>query len=225
MVNMYWTLIIAKALYASESWNTEIVPCNKKGCINRVGNIEWTTKDDGNIIKYEPSIPAKTGLSIYKKMFGTSVVMNDIKRMKRSGKLKHRYQLPLTPGHWAIYKDLCLIFNILIGDQNLDTEDFLIAPPKRNHHQTRAGFNSKWTYNLKEKRAHHGELSIIRRHENLVDYLLSDEISMEEMRILTRDQRKEKIRRMVEQLPTSDNDTREEIWNGTFVPKNIAVGA
>ena len=225
MVNMYWTLIIAGPMYASESWNTETIPCNKNGCINRTGKIIWINKDNGEITKYEPSIPAKTGLSIYKKMFGSSVVMNDIKRMRKSGKLKNRCQLPLTPGHFAIYKDLCLIFNILIGDQNLDTEDFLVAPPKRNHYSTRSGFNSKWTFNLKEKKAHHSKLSIVRRHANLVDYLLSDEISMEEMKSLNRDQRKEKLRRMVEQLSTPENDVREKIWNGTFVLKDIASGA
>ena len=69
---------------------------------------------------------------------------------------------------------------------------------------------------MKEKRAHHSELSIIRRHANLVDYLLSDEISMIEMKSLSRDQRKEKLRRMVEQLSTAENDVRDQIWNGTF---------
>ena len=38
------------------------------------------------------------------------------------------------------------------------------------------------------------------------------------MKSLTRDQRKEKLRRMVEQLVTPDNAVRDQIWNGTFKP-------
>ena len=214
MCNMYWTLIIAKSLYASESWNTESIPCNGKGCIVCV------TKENGELAPYEPSIPARKGLSIYKKIFGTSRIMSDIKKGRRQGRLTDRAQLPLTPGHHMIYKDLCLVFDILIGDHNLETEDFLVAPPKRENRLTRSSHDSVWIYNLKQRRTHHHEISIIRRHKGLVDFFLSDHVSMIEMKSLTRDQRKEKLRRMVEQLVTEDNKIRDKIWNGTFVPPN-----
>ena len=58
MNNMYWTLIISKSLYASESWNTETIPCNEKGIVI------WITKDNGEKAPYEASIPARKGLSI-----------------------------------------------------------------------------------------------------------------------------------------------------------------
>ena len=122
--NMYWTLVIAKSLYASQSWNTETIPCNEKGIMTRI-----ITKDNGEKAYYVASAPARKGLYVYKQMFGDRAIMQDIAKLRRKGILKERAQLPLTPGHIAIHKDLCLIIDILIGDNNLDAEDFLEPPP------------------------------------------------------------------------------------------------
>ena len=209
MNNLYWTLIVAKSLYGSESWNTEVIPCSNTGRITG-----WIRKDDGNMVKHESSPVAKKGLWIYKMMFGTRAVMNGIQRLRKRGDLKHRYHLPLTPGHYAVYKDMCLILDIITGENNLDADDFLIT--KNRSRITRQGGQLAWAVNVKNRRAHHRELSIIRRHETFVDYLLNCQISMLELYAMTRDERKEKLRRMIDLIPTHDNQIREQIWEGTF---------
>ena len=208
---MYWSLIIAKSLYASQSWNTETVACDPKGILTNI-----ITKDNGEMVFYETSAPARKGLSIYKQMFGDWAIMQDIARLKRKGTLKDRMQLPLTPGHIAIHKDLCLIFDILAGDNSLNADDFMVPPPKARNYQTRSHDDTAWIYNTKQKRAHHQQLSIIRRHANLVDYILDCKITMLEVKELKREARNDKLKRIVEQLETEDNKVREEIWSGTY---------
>ena len=209
MTNLYWTLIVAKSLYASESWNTEIIPCDSMG---RITN--WIKKDDGTMINYESSPVAKKGLTIYKLMFGTVAVMREIQKLRKKGIMRNRYQLPLTPGHYAVYKDMCLILDIITGENNLETDDFLIA--NNGSRNTRQGGQSAWAVNVKNRRAHHRELSIIRRHEAFVDFIINCQVSMLELYAMTRDQRKEKLRRMIDLVPTHDNFIRGQIWDGTF---------
>ena len=166
------------------------------------------------MVLYEPSPFAKKGLGIYKMMFGTGIVMSGIQKLRKSGVLKHRYQLPLTPGHYAVYKDLCLILDVITGENNLDADDFLIT--KHNSRITRQGDQPTWITNVKDRRAHHRELSIVRRHEAFVDYLLNCKVNMLELHSMTRDQRKEKLRRMIDLIPSKENGIRDQIWEGTF---------
>ena len=140
--------------------------------------------------------------------------MKEIQKLKKKGILKNRYQLPLTPGHYAVYKDMCLILDIITGENNLEADDFLIT--NNRSRTTRQGGQLAWEVNVKNRRAHHRELSIIRRHEAFVDFLLNCQVSMLELYAMTRDERKEKLRRMIDLVPTHDNYIRGQIWDGTF---------
>ena len=139
---VYYTLFLAKSLYGSESWNTETNPIDKKGIITRI-----IRKDNGENVIYNSSTMAKKGKQIYKLMFGSPDIMEDIAKLKRKRVLRDRLHLPLMPGQIAILKDLCIIFSILIGDENLEATDFLEQPPVLPNRNT----DSTFTYNLKQQ--------------------------------------------------------------------------
>ena len=56
MKNAYHTLVLSRALYASECYNSETIPVDKNGRIK-----ETIITDKGKVVRYESSEVARTG--------------------------------------------------------------------------------------------------------------------------------------------------------------------
>ena len=215
MKNAYHTLVLSRALYASECYNLETIPVDKDGNIK-----ELIKTDKGKITRYEQSEVARTGKRVYRLMFGTKPILDDIARLRRLGKLTSRAdELPLTPGQFCIYKDIKAFFRILDDKPGMRTEDFLEKPPN-NGRITRSAFESLLDYNNKQTSSNHERRSLTRRHYSLIKWMVEQRIDPQDFVHASKDRRKRIIKGIIDSMDTSDNHLRGEIWNGTYVQPN-----
>merc|ERR1711974_362825 len=172
MKNAYHTLVLSRALYASECFNLETIPVDKNG---RVEEIIKT--DKGKIVRYEPSEVARTGKRIYHLMFGSRTMLDDIAKLKKRGKINNRAEdLPLTPGQFCIYKDINAFFRILDDNPGMKTNDFLEKTPENKTRRTRCTFVTLVDYNNKLTGSNHAGRSITRRHHSLIKWIIEHKI-------------------------------------------------
>ena len=213
MKNAFHTLVLSRALYASECFNTETILVDKNGNIKEI-----FTTDKEKVTRYVSSDVARTGTRIYRLMFGTKPIMDDIARLRKVGKLVSRAdQLPLTPGQFCIYKDINAFFRILDDKPSMRTGDFLERPPE-NGRTTRSAYDSLLDYNNKQTTSNHERRSLNRRHYGFIKWIIEHKIDPQDFFHAPKDRRKRIIKGIIDSMDTPDNRLRGEIWDGTYVP-------
>ena len=215
MKNAYHTLVLSRSLYASECYNSETIPVDKDGKIKEI-----IITDNGNVTRHESSDLARTGKRVYRLMFGSRAIMDDITRLRKLGKLTSRAdELPLTPGQFCIYKDINAFFRILDDKPGMKTNDFLEKPPE-NGRMTRSVYDSLIDYNNKQTASNHEKRSLNRRHYGLIKWILEHKIDPQDFCHAPKERRKRIIKGIIDSMDTPDNHLRGEIWDGRFVQPN-----